>query len=140
MRIVLAVDGSPVSARAARHVVKLAAGMAEPPKLTVVTVDAPMMPGVERKLGKAAVQRYHDENAEYAFREACEILDKAGIAYDARAVIGDVGPSLIKAASPGRCDLLVMGSRGRGAMKSAVLGSVALKVLTGSKVPVTLVR
>lgn len=140
MRIILAVDGSPVSARAARHVVKLAASMAEPPKLTVVTVDAPMMPGVERKLGKAAVQRYHDENAEYAFHEACEILDKAGIAYEARPVIGEVGPSLIKAASPGRCDLLVMGSRGRGAMKSAVLGSVALKVLTGSKVPVTLVR
>lgn len=140
MRIILAVDGSPVSARAARHVVKLAVSLAAPPKLTVLTVDAPMMPGVERKLGKAAVQRYHDENVEYAFGDACAILDKAGIAYDSRAVIGEVAPSLIKAASPGRCDLLVMGSRGRGAMKSAVLGSVALKVLAGSKVPVTLVR
>jgi nucleotide-binding universal stress UspA family protein len=105
-----------------------------------VTVDAPMMPGVERKLGKAAVQRYHDENFEYALGAARDILDKAGVAHEARPMIGEVGPSLIKAASPSRCDLLVMGSRGRGAMTSAVLGSVALKILAGSKVPVTLVR
>jgi hypothetical protein len=42
MRILLAVDGSPVSARAARHVVKLAAGLAEPPRVTLLTVEVPM--------------------------------------------------------------------------------------------------
>ena len=140
MRILLAVDGSPVSARAARHVVKLAGAMAEPPRVTLMTVDAPMMPGVERKLGKAAVQRYHDENAEYALREARQILDKAGIAYEARPVIGEVGPALIKAASPARCDLLVMGSHGRSAAKSLLLGSVAMKVLSSATIPIMIVR
>jgi nucleotide-binding universal stress UspA family protein len=33
-----------------------------------------------------------------------------------------------------------MGSRGRGAFKSLVLGSVATKVLSQSDVPVTIVR
>jgi nucleotide-binding universal stress UspA family protein len=140
MQLILAVDGSTVSARAARHVAKLAFGLRELPRLVLLTVDPPMMPGVERKLGKAAIQRYHDENADYALRDARAILRKAGVVFEERIIIGEVAPSIIKACTPQRCDLLVMGSRGRGAMTSAVLGSVALKILAGSKVPVTLVR
>ena len=56
MQLILAVDGSTVSARAARHVAKLAFGLRELPRLVLLTVDPPMMPGVERKLGKAAIK------------------------------------------------------------------------------------
>jgi nucleotide-binding universal stress UspA family protein len=140
MRIVLAVDGSPMAARAARHVAKLAARFKAPPKIVLLTVDPPMMPGVERKIGKATVQKIHEANTDEALRDARAILDKAGVAYEERRIVGEVAPSIIEACGKAPCDLLVMGSRGRGALKSAVLGSVALKILAGSKVPVTLVR
>ena len=48
MRIVVAVDGSPVSARVARHVVALAKSMRKAPAIVLLVVDLPMMPGVER--------------------------------------------------------------------------------------------
>ena len=60
MRIVVAVDGSPVSARVARHVVALAKAMRKPPAILLMVVDIPMMPGVERKIGAAAVRRFHE--------------------------------------------------------------------------------
>lgn len=140
MRIVLAVDGSPVSTRAARHVVKLAGELRDPPRIVLVTVDPPMMPGVERKLGAAAVRRYHDENITYALRLARGVLRRAGLAFDEHTVIGTVAEEIVRHATRTRSHLVVMGSRGRGAVQSAFLGSVAMKVLAGSKVPVTIVR
>jgi nucleotide-binding universal stress UspA family protein len=38
------------------------------------------------------------------------------------------------------CDLIVMASRGRGALKSALLGSQTVHVMTGSTVPVMVVK
>ncbi len=140
MKLVLAVDGSSVSARCARHVAKLAKQLSVPPKILLLTADPSMMPGVERKLGAAALRRYHQENAEYAFREARAILQRAGLEFEESLVVGDPHVEIVRACGPRRCDLLVMGSRGRGAVASALLGSVALKVLATSKVPVTLVR
>lgn len=140
LKIVLAVDGSPVSARCARFVTKLAAGLQVPPSITLLTADPSMMPGVERRLGAQAMQKIHDENARYAFREARPILQRAKLEYEESCVIGEPHVEIVRACSPRKCDLLVMGSRGRGAVASALLGSVAMKVLATSKVPVTLVR
>lgn len=140
MRIVIAVDGSPQSAAAVRHAVKLAGALREPPDLLLLTVDPPMMPGVERRIGAEAVRHYHAENAEYGLRQARGILRRAGVAFEERMIVGDPAPEIVRACTRPRSDLLVMGSRGRGAVESAFLGSVAIKVLAGSKVPVTIVR
>jgi nucleotide-binding universal stress UspA family protein len=51
----------------------------------------------------------------------------------------DAASAIVEAAQRHRCDLIVMGSRGRGRIAAALLGSQAQRVLATSKVPVLVV-
>jgi nucleotide-binding universal stress UspA family protein len=55
-------------------------------------------------------------------------------------VVGNAASTIAKRADELRCDGIVMGTQGRDAMGSALMGSVALKVVHLSKGPVTLVK
>jgi nucleotide-binding universal stress UspA family protein len=140
MHIAIAVDGSPVSTRAVRHAIKLAGQLAEPPQITIITASPPMLPGVDRKLGADAVARYHDQNATFALRGARAALRRADLAFEEHVEVGFAAETVIRHCNRIKADLLVMGSRGRGAVRSAFLGSDAIKVRAGSRIPVTIVR
>lgn len=140
MRIALAVDGSKSSSAAARHVLVLQRSLAAKEPIVVIYVDEPLLQAVALKLGVAGTQRYHDENATHALRSVRVALKRAGIEYRERLLMGDAATKIVDAVKKERCDLLVMGSHGRGAMESLFLGSVTMKVIAQSKVPVTVVR
>ena len=55
-------------------------------------------------------------------------------------VIGDAATAIVAAASRLRCESIVMGTRGMGALGNLILGSVANKVIHRATVPVTLVK
>ncbi len=140
MKLMIAVDGSAVSTRAATFVVRLAKKLATPPTIVLASVDTPLFPGASRKLGAAAVARYHAENAERMLAPARKVLARAKLDVDEQALVGDVADTLLAAARKGRCDLVVMGSHGRGAVKGMFLGSVSAKVVAQSSIPITIVR
>jgi nucleotide-binding universal stress UspA family protein len=140
MKILVAVDGSDISNRAAKFAIQLAKRLANPPAITLVAVDPALFPGADRKLGAAAVRRYHDANFEHLLQPARKLLTKTGLPFEEKALVGEIAPTLVTLAKQGRYRLLVMGSHGRGAVKGLVLGSVSAKVLTHSTVPVTIVR
>ena len=48
--------------------------------------------------------------------------------------------AILKTARARGCDLIVMGSHGRGGVESAVLGSQTLKLLSNSRIPVVVCR
>jgi nucleotide-binding universal stress UspA family protein len=52
---------------------------------------------------------------------------------------GHAGPALIAAIDEHGCDLVVVGTRGRGAMKSLFLGSVTEHLVSRSSVPIVVV-
>jgi nucleotide-binding universal stress UspA family protein len=69
-----------------------------------------------------------------------EALVPDGIPVSGRTAAGDPGLELVKRAAAGDHDLIVMGSRGRGAVRSAFLGSVSHYVLNHTTVPVLIIH
>jgi nucleotide-binding universal stress UspA family protein len=62
----------------------------------------------------------------------------ATVEFDVESIAGPPGPVLVDAADGP--DLLVLGHRGRGAVRSALLGSVGLHCVLHATCPVTVVR
>lgn len=91
---------------------------------------------LSRKENRQFTQRQSRE----ALGPAARKLERAGVAHKASVLWGDVAPEIVRAASRLKCDSIVMGTRGMGAVRNLVLGSVATKVVHLSKIPVTLVR
>lgn len=140
MRILLAVDGSEVSARAARFVARLASQLGQPPQVILLSVDEPLLRAVAIELGVQGVAKYHADNGKFALKTAKAVLNRANVVYAEQLLVGNPAEAIVKTAKSAKCDLVVMGSHGRSAFKSLFLGSVTIKVLTHSQVPVTIIR
>jgi len=91
-------------------------------------------------VGKEAVADYLRELSEQDLADSRKALDKAGVSHDMIIRTGHVATEIVEAAERGKFDLLVMGSKGRSALKDLLIGSVAKRVAEISRVPVLLVR
>jgi len=58
----------------------------------------------------------------------------------AESQVGPIAQTIAERADDGGYDLLIMGTRGHGALAKLVMGSVATQVLAQSKLPVLLIR
>lgn len=140
MRVVIAVDGSPAANKAARHAARLIAALKQPPMVVLLTIDPPLPKPVALALGPELRAKYHADNARTALRAPGAALRRLGIGYEEKTMVGDPASSIVAFCRRERADLLVMGSQGRGAAKSLLLGSVATKVLAGGSTPALVVR
>jgi nucleotide-binding universal stress UspA family protein len=77
---------------------------------------------------------------EHAIAPAAIVLKQAQAAYDVHLVKEDPAQEIARLAAELDCDLIVMGTHGRGRIAGLVMGSVAMKVVHLSTVPVTLVK
>ncbi|HEY9132864.1 MAG TPA: universal stress protein [Dyella sp.] len=137
MKILLPVDGSPHSTRAARYLVK---HWPVDASVTLLNVDLPLRDSISGRLDAASIARFHADNGRYALRSARRVLTHAGHLHDELLLVGDPGSEISRVAQRGRYDLVIMGSHGRGSFKSLFLGSVVMKVLSQSRIPVMVVR
>lgn len=139
-RVLLPVDGSANSERAARHVAALAA-VTSPLEVHLVNVqpagDDWM---VRRVLAPERLERLEREWAESALAPARAALAGAGAAVHEHFAQGDVAPTVVRLADELGCTEIVMGTRGLSSLGELFLGSVASKVLHLARVPVTLVK
>jgi nucleotide-binding universal stress UspA family protein len=139
-KVLVPVDGSNNALHAVELVIK---AIAEGRSLEVhlLNVQPQIASGHARMyLRKDLLDEYYADESTKALEGAKERLDKAGIPYTASHQVGQVPDVIAKYAKSNGCDLIVMGTRGLGTMKSMVLGSVATKVLHLVDVPVTLVK
>jgi nucleotide-binding universal stress UspA family protein len=93
--------------------------------------------------GAVSLPRPHEvemDESETALRDAADVAERAGVSYSLERVSGDPVDEIVAIAEAVKADLIVIGSRGRGAVASAVLGSVSRGVLNRAKRPVLIVR
>jgi nucleotide-binding universal stress UspA family protein len=76
----------------------------------------------------------------HTLAQAQALLDAAGVQYECEVSKGDPAHTIIDIAERFACDLIVMGARGGGTLRSAMLGSVSNEVLHASVVPVMIVK
>lgn len=87
--------------------------------------------------GAAYVDRYRDEAQDWLESVVATAAPEGGPRVDAVLTAGDPGEALVRLAAG--ADLLVVGTRGRGVVASAVLGSVSRHVLHHAPCPVVVV-
>jgi nucleotide-binding universal stress UspA family protein len=137
--ILVAIDGSPHADQALMHAIDLA--KAENARLTLFTaIVSP--PAVACLAPGAPVADLANDAA--AAAEAILRRARASVPADVSVTTVLTRPPLLRALmrqiEEGHHDLVVMGSRGRGAVRSALLGSVSHYALHHSPVPVLIVH
>lgn len=139
-KILLPVDGSDSSARAARHVASLA-DMAKDLEVHLVNVQSRGDDWMVRRMIKPdELVQMEREWSESAMAPARTILAGVDVTVIEHMEQGEVGPTIARLAEELGCSQIVMGTRGHTALGDLLMGSVTVKVLHLSNVPVTLVK
>ena len=137
MKILLPVDGSTHSTKAARY---LAKHWPTDATVTLLNVDMPLSESITRWLDAQTFENFHTDNCKAALKTARRVLTQAGHACKERMLVGDPASEIIGLAEKGRYNLIVMGSHGRGVAKRRVRGSVVMKVWSTARGPGLVVR
>ena len=140
MKILIPLDGSEAALQAVHHCITLArdglrvtavlANVQEPTYFYEMVL-APDPVVLERARAAAGA---------HALASAERLLKAVGIGFEREVATGDPAHTLIDIAERFGCDAIVMGSRGAGGRRLALLGSVAHEVLHASPLPVTVIK
>ncbi|HZV37285.1 MAG TPA: universal stress protein [Pseudoxanthomonas sp.] len=136
----MAVDGSAVAAKAIRRVAKLAKDLKDAPQVSLLHVVPRLSRAAEKEFGQAGPGRYYEGQSEAVLRTLRPLLGRTGLAFEERKAIGDPAPTILAEAKAAKADMVVIGSHGKGALQSLLIGSVALKVVASSPLPVLVVH
>jgi nucleotide-binding universal stress UspA family protein len=142
MRILVPVDGSASANRAVAHAVALAEGRAQA-EITLLYVQNPQTLDTSEVSGITSVGADTEravESSEKALSQAMELCRNAQVKFETGCQSGPIAETIVSAARQIAADQIVMGTRGFGPLRGAVLGSVSAKVVHLARIPVTLVK
>jgi nucleotide-binding universal stress UspA family protein len=141
MKILVAVDGSAPSLAAVAALADRVRWFRDAVELTLLHAQSPIpYKAAATWVGHEAVARYYAEESDAALADAVKLLDARDVGFSIEKHIGDPADEIVRTASEGLFDLVVMGTHGHTALANLVLGSVATKVLARSKVPVLFMK
>lgn len=140
-KVLMAIDGSACSERAVAQFVAHANWFREKPEIHLLHVHAAIPIGrVQQHIGHETLEKYYREEGEALLASAEALLNKAGLAFQRHIHVGSAAEVIVKQARELGCELIFMGTHGRGTLPSAILGSVAGKVLHLADRPVMLAK
>jgi nucleotide-binding universal stress UspA family protein len=139
MKMILAADGSAYTKKALAYLVNQE-GLCTGAELTVLNVQAPVPPRVKTLAGAGVVASWHQDEAKKVLQPIERFLARHEIPFKTKWVVGHASDEIVALAQKEKANMIVMGTHGHGALGRAILGSVAQKVVSQSKVPVLLVK
>jgi nucleotide-binding universal stress UspA family protein len=140
MKILLPVDGSEHSVRAARHVVNSVRGCNQSAILLLNVQPEIDAPEVRSHMRASEIEAMQETRGGDALAPARDVLDRAGLSYAPTVLIGPIAETIARFAAEQGCEKIVMGTRGLGAVAGVLMGSVTTRLLNLTTLPVTLVK
>lgn len=136
--ILVPLDGSKNSIRG----LEMAISIAKEFGATITGIYSINIPPHSEFQGVIPIEKEYDKETKKIMKEAKTLVTQNNIVFDEKIMRGDIGYNIIKLAhdKKQKFNLIVMGSRGRGAIKELFLGSVSNYIIHASKIPVLLVK
>lgn len=139
--LMLPIDGSVLSMGAASSGIELAKALgARATAYYGLVTPASIMVAEFGAVDAASIDRYEKQmqaEAARCFKALTEFAKQNGVEFRTLAeTIYDPAAGIMAAAKKQRCDLIVIGSHGRSALKRLFLGGVAVRLLSQSLIPV----
>ena len=137
-RILVATDGSPYSAEAVTFGVELAADTEAEVILVHVVPVVDVLPVAMFGMGSAFPHKPSLEDREL-LDDAAAVAAEHGVVCTTALLKGDTVDEIVAFADSHDVDLIVVGTRGHGAITGALLGSVSRGILRETKRPVSVI-
>lgn len=129
-KVLIPVDGSLCSERAIGQFIAHGAWFREAPEIHLLHVHAPIPVGrIQQHVDHETLDSYYREESQMQLAGAEALLKAAGLSYQCHIHVGAAAEIIVSLARELACDLVTMGSHGRGAFTAAIMGSVAGRVL-----------
>ncbi|WP_224449250.1 universal stress protein [Haloprofundus salilacus] len=138
-RILVPTDGSEGVERAIGHAVDLADAHGATIH-AIYVVNTASYAGLPMESSWDGIDEMLRADAKAAVEEVRRIAAKRDVPVEGAVVEGSPSREIVNYAEREGCDLIVMGTHGRGGIDRLLLGSVAEKVVRGSNVPVLTVH
>jgi len=134
------IDGSDVALHSVGWIVRHAAEYREPPQIHLINVQAALSNDIGRFINAETLREFHLEAGMNALAAARDQLTVAGLAPQLHVLVGDAASAITDFADSHGCSQILIGTRGHSGLAGTLMGSVAMKVVHLSRVPVLMVR
>lgn len=138
-RVLVPTDGSGETRRAIDHAISLAA-IHEATIHAIYVLDTSRYASISVETTWEGVSEMLRQEGESAVETVVDRAESEGVPVETVQRSGSPSREIVRYAEEESCDLIVMGTHGRGGLDRLLLGSVAERVVRSSSVPVLTVR
>jgi len=140
MKILLPVDGSEPALEAVRYVLNLLGNGLQASVVLAAVQDPVYLYEMVLAPDAEVLERVTGAVGTHALTSAEALFQAAKVPYVREIASGYAAEAILNLAGVHGCDAIVMGARGMGVVKGALLGSVSQQVLQDALIPVTIVK
>jgi len=138
-KILIPVDGSDYALRAVKYASSMVKG-GTAAQIHLLNVQEHLDGKIQAYLSLEKIKAIETAAADEVLNPVKRILEQAEVPYIASTRIGPIAKSIVDYVQEQKCDCIVMGTHGRGALGNLILGSIMNKVIHLVHVPVTLIK